>query len=94
MAVTRAGNTIIATADGDSITGPLRIGAIKIVGGGSGMTVNLKKNGTSGLVVYTGTVGNSAEKLDQGADELINFRGTSLYVNVSAGSGSIYIYLR
>jgi len=90
MAVTRAGSVVLATADADSITGPLRICGVKLVGGAGGATVNLKDGGTSGTVLYSSTVGNSSEKFEE-----VDIRApSSVYVNISAGGGTIYLYLK
>jgi hypothetical protein len=90
MAVTRTLNVIKATADADTIAGAGVICGIKVVGGAGGMTVNLKKTNTSGTIAYTCTVGNSSEKFE----EVRLVCDGTLYVNVSAGSGTIYLYLK
>lgn len=89
MAVTSAGNVIKVTADADTIAQKMRIIGVKVVGTGGGMTVNFKKTDTSGVILYTSTVGASAEKFDQ-----VNIQtSATTYINVSAGAGAVYIYL-
>jgi hypothetical protein len=91
MAVTRNENVILATADADLIAGPLNICGVKVVGGASGATVNLKSDQvTGGTVLYSSTVGNNAEKYEE-----VYFRARGgLYVNISAGGGTVYLYLK
>lgn len=91
MAITRAGNNVIlSTADADSIAGPLRVKSVKVVGGASGMTVKLKDAGTSGVVLYSSTVAADTEKWEE-----VSFRSPgAIYVNISAGGGTVYIYLK
>jgi hypothetical protein len=90
MAVSRKESVILSTADADTIAGPLDICGIKVVGGASGMTVNLKSDQlTGGTVLYTATVGNSTEKHEQ----VILRASGGVYVNISAGGGTVYIYL-
>lgn len=91
MAVTRAANVVKATADADVITGHLIIEGIKVVGGASGMTVNLKKTDSSGTIVYTATVAADSESFE---DVNLKIHGSGLYVNVSAGGGTVYLYLK
>lgn len=91
MAVTRNENLILSTADADLIAGPLNVCGVKVVGGASGATVNLKSDQvTGGLVLYSSTVGNSSEKFEQ-----VEFRARGgIYVNISAGGGTVYLYLK
>jgi hypothetical protein len=90
MAVSRKETVILSTADADTINGPLTICGVKVVGGAGGMTVNLKSDkSSSGTVLYTSTVGN-----DVSLYEDVSFRAKDgLYVNISAGGGTVYIYL-
>jgi hypothetical protein len=91
MAVTRNETVILSTADADTIAGPLNVVGVKVVGGSSGATVNLKAEAvTGGVVLYSSTVGNNVEKFEQ-----VTFRARGgLYVNISAGGGTVYIYLK
>jgi hypothetical protein len=92
MAATRKQNVIISSTDGDVVTGPLEIASIKLVGGASGATVNLKDGGvTGGTTLYAATVGNSSEKWEE---VKMRVDASGLYVNFSAGSGTLYIYIR
>lgn len=90
MAVTSRESVRLSTADADTIAGPLSVCGVKIVGGGSGMTVNLKSDQvTGGAILYTSTVGASAEKFEE-----VKFTARGgIYVNIAAGSGTIYLYL-
>jgi hypothetical protein len=91
MAKSKAGTVLLATADGDTFDEQLLICGVKIVGGGSGMTVNLKHAATGGVVMYSSTVGNSSEKYEQ-VDIKVPKGG--IYVNISAGGGTVYIYTK
>lgn len=90
MAVTRVGNVWSATADGDIFTNMVDVKGIKVVGGGSGITVNLKKASSTGSTLYSAIVATSTERFEQ--VELRSPKG--IYVNISAGSGTVYLYLR
>lgn len=91
MAVTRAANVVKATANADVITGHLIIEGIKVVGGASGITVNLKKTDTNGAVVYTKTLAADSESFE---DVNLKIHGSGLYVNISAGGGTVYLYVK
>jgi hypothetical protein len=90
MAITRANNVIILAANADTLSENVKVRGIKLVGGAGGATVNLKKTNNSGVIAYTSTVGNSAEKYEEVNLEV---HGAPLYLNVSAGSGTVYLYL-
>jgi hypothetical protein len=90
MAATFKEHVIISSTDGDTYTGQVRVKGVKVVGGAGGATVNLKSGAvTGGTILYSTTVGNSAEKFEE-----VKFRSKDgLYINISAGSGTVYIYI-
>lgn len=92
MAVTRAGNTIVMTADADVVAGPLRIFSTKIVAGAGGMTINLRKGTVSGGKVATMVAGNSTTTVEY--VEIPFITGANLYLEIAAGSGTVYLYLK
>jgi hypothetical protein len=92
MAVVQEGSVWTATADADVVMANqsnARVCGVKVVGGGSGMTVTLKSAGvTGGDAVYACTVSANAEKFEQ-----VKFQcAGGLYVNISAGGGTVYVY--
>jgi hypothetical protein len=91
MAKSRAGSVLLATADADTFNEQLVVCGVKVVGGAGGMTVNLKHASTSGVVMYSTTVGNSSEKFEEVCFSVPN---GGLYVNISAGGGTVYIYTK
>jgi hypothetical protein len=93
MAVTRAQTVIKATADADVITGPIDIIAIRVAAGGSGITVNLKDGGvTGGNIVWTQILAANGVQTDY--LEKLRIDANGLYVNISAGGGTVYLYVR
>lgn len=85
----RYSNVIVSSTDGDTITGPLSVTAIKTIGGGSGITFNLKNVATN--VIYSAKAGANAEIFNQ--FDPWQLRSEVYTVNISAGSGTIYIYI-
>jgi hypothetical protein len=84
----RKESVIISSTDGDTISSQLGICGIKVVGGAGGATINLKAGTT---IIYSCTVGNSAEKFEE-----VHMRigSAGLTVNIASGSGTIYIYTK
>ncbi len=87
----RYSNVIKTTTDADAITGALRVIGIKLVGGSSGATWNLKNAG--GTIIYSITVGNNSESYNQ-FDDGWQLRSEVYAGNFSAGSGTAYIYFK
>lgn len=89
MAVVRAANVISASADADVIAGPLRLCGIKGVAGAGGLTVALRKGSVSGAILHTMVLGASEDLFE---DVVLRVPSAGLYVQISAGAGSIYLY--
>jgi hypothetical protein len=86
---TRYSNVIIPTT-GQTITGPLSITAIKVIGGASGATVNIS-NATSTIIFKSVVAANTTELTHFSVPWEI--RSEAYTVNVTAGGADIYIYL-
>lgn len=87
----RKRNVIVTSADGDTITDPQTISGIKVIGGASGITWNLKDPG--GNIVYQAVVGNSSSSFDK--FEECWHAGAGVFTgNIAAGSGTVYIYVQ
>lgn len=91
MAVTRDNNVIAMAADGDTIVGHHLIKGIKVAGGGSGATINLRRTDASGMVLYTKKV---AADTDTFEEVDIRNHGGTLYLDVDAGGGTVTLYLK
>lgn len=83
-------NVIVSSADGDTFSGSQVIQAIKLVGGVGATNTFTIKNGSR--VLYSITVGASAEKLDYLGS--LALTRSSFTINVAVGSGTIYIYVK
>lgn len=82
-------STIVSSTDGDTVTGPIAISAIKVMGGGSGMTVNIKDAGSN--VIFKSIVTANDSEFNP-FEKSLQLRTQTYTVNISAGSGTIYIY--
>lgn len=89
MAISQNETVVLSSTNADTVDGPVRVEGIKVVGGAGGMTVKLRADqSASGTILYECTVGASAEKFEQ-----VEFKARGgLYINITAGSGTIYIY--
>lgn len=89
---TRYGNVVIATTDGDTVLGPLKIQAIKFVNGANATTATLKDSGTN-VIWSSGVVGaNANSNMDCFSDEW-QARSQTYTVGLSAAGGKLYIYI-
>jgi len=86
---TRYSNVIVPT-DGQTITGPLNIIGIKVVGGAAGATVNLRD--ANNVVLHKTKVGNDASEFD--SLDGWQIRAQAYNIQVAAGAADIYIYLK
>jgi lysophospholipid acyltransferase (LPLAT)-like uncharacterized protein len=89
MAIARAGNMISASADADTISGPVRVCGIKVVAGAGGITVNLRKGSVGGTIMYTSTLAANAQVFEELE---LQVPAAGIYVQISAGAGVVYLY--
>ena len=90
MAVSTAGNVWIMTADNDSVAGPVAFEEVKVVAGGSGCTIELRDGSQGGTVLYSTVLAAAGEE-----HQPLRIRTTSgVYLNVTAGGATVYLYSR
>ena len=91
MAVTRYGNVIVASADGDTIAGPLFVESVKAVCGANTGNVSAKVGTTE--IYESGNLSANAGAVS----DVHTFRvlqGDTLTVNMSASGLKLYLYVR
>lgn len=90
MAVTRVSNVIRATANSDSIEGPVRASGIVVKGGASGGTVVLSVNSK---VIFDSSAVAATTSVDFDAVNLNVQQGKSISVAIT-GTAEIWLYLK
>lgn len=84
----RSANVISASANADVITGPLRTGGLKVVAGAGGIAVNLRKGVVGGAILHTVTLAANAQLFEELE---LRVPAAGVYVEISAGSGTVYL---
>jgi hypothetical protein len=89
MSVVRSANVISANANADTIEGPLCIESIRVSAGAGGITLALKKKDNSGSTLFECILGANAQET---SETPLYVPQAGLYVAITAGSGTIYLY--
>ena len=89
MAVVRSANVVSASANADVVAGPIRVEEINVQAGAGGITIRVRKGVVGGAVLFEAVLG--ANVLLNSASRL-RIPAAGAYIEIAAGSGTIYFY--